>query len=114
MIALYIIQKYLNRLNDSQFINKWETHFIKYSRYYFIATMIYFVVGVGIISNIFLMGVESIFLMLLVFFLVTAFYGFAFLVRFLQFISYNNQRLLQVKFTGDTESFSKDNVVDEQ
>lgn len=111
MIALFLIQKYLDRLSDIDFINKWETHFAKHSRYYFIGLMLYFVVAVGLISNVFLLGVESVFLSLLVFFLVTIFYGFAFLVRFLQFISRNNARILHVKMGTQQDTFSKDNVV---
>lgn len=111
MFVLYLIQKRLNKLSDYDFQTIWTNHFIKYSKRYFYVALAYFIVAVSLISQLFLLGSNNVFLTFIVMGLVTMFYGYYFIRGVLRFIAINNTRLLQNQMGNTTETFSKDNVV---
>lgn len=111
MIALYFIQRYLNKLSDFNFREKWTNHFIKYAKRYFLGATIYYIVGTSLISRILLIGNDSVFFTLITFFLVTIFYGVFFIRDLVRFLAKNNSRLLNLSMGQQTETFNKDNVV---
>lgn len=111
MLGLYLFQRYLNRLSDYDFVTKWETKIVPRSRFYFMGSLVYFVIGVGVISQLLLWGNDSVFFSILVFLFVTMIYGFYFIRQGIKFLAINNQRFLRIKTGQQTNGFNKDNVV---
>lgn len=111
MLAIYLIQKYLNKLTDNVFLDKWEHHFIKYARRYFLGALFYFVIVVSSLFSPIIVGVDSVFGGLLLMFFITMVYGYYFLKWMIRFIGVNNSRFLSLRAGGSTETFNKDNVV---
>lgn len=111
MLVIYFLQKYLTKLNDNGFLDKWENHFIKYSRRYFLGAMFYFVIIVSALFTPVISGLGSVFGGLLMMFLIVIVYGYYFLKWVIRFIAVNNNRYLSIKMGSTTDTFSKDNVV---
>lgn len=111
MLAMYLFTRYLDKLDDYKFIDRWENKIIPKSRVYFISALIYVVIAIGVISNVLLIGVNSIILSLFIFFIVTIVYGYYFLKHLLKFMAKHNSRLMSIKMGTGSNNFSKDNVV---
>jgi hypothetical protein len=111
MLAIYLIQKYLNKLTDTDFLNKWENHFITYAKRYFLGAMFYFVLVVSALFAPIITEMNSIFGGLLMMFFITTVYGYYFLKWLVRFIGVNNSRFLSLKMGNPTDTFNKDNVV---
>lgn len=114
MIGMYLFQRFLNKKSDYDFEKYWEDKFIPNQRRYWFIALIYFFVAIGIISEILLYNVSSVFLGIIIVLFVGFVYGGNFVRLILRFVGTNNARYLKIK-TGmqyqEATSFSKDNVV---
>lgn len=111
MLIMHLLNKYLGNIEDYKFEKIWENQFLKHKRTYLFITFFYFVLAVGVISNILMFGNDNFVLGLLTMFLVGTIYGGYFLRSFLRFIGTQNARYFTLKTGGFTDTFSKDNVV---
>jgi len=111
MIGLYLFQKYLDKLSDYDFKMKWQTKILPKSRNYFYIAVIYYIIAISIISQLLLLNTSSFFLGIVIVLFTAFIYGVYFIQKILRFIGKNNQRIISITFGQQTETFSKDNVV---
>ncbi|MEC9484326.1 MAG: hypothetical protein UMR38_00445 [Candidatus Izemoplasma sp.] len=111
MLLMYLCDRYLSKKSDYQFEQLYEKWFIQRIRTLWLSGFITLILGTVIITEILMLGTDSIFLTLIVYTGVLLFYGGAFIMRGLRFYAKQNQRYMFIKMGGHYESFSKDNVV---
>jgi|LGOV01.1.fsa_nt_gb hypothetical protein len=111
MLGIYLFQRYLNKIDDYNFITIWETKIMIHTRRYFTFLFINYIVGVTIISQILLLGDTTVFLSIIVVLFVGLIYGVYLVRSILKFVAINSQRLVNIKSGVSTETFKKDNVV---
>ncbi len=108
---MYLFGRYLSNQSDYKFERLYEKWFVGKIRSLAIFGFIYLLLGTIIITEILMLGTDSIFLTLIVYTGVLLFYGGAFILRGLRFYARQNQRYLMIKMGGHQDQFSKDNVV---
>ncbi len=111
MLGIFLFQKYLNRLDDYKFTNRWEHKILPKQRLYWLGAVIYYFIAIGVINELLLWGNDSLFFAIIVIMFVAVIYGGYFIRSILRFIALNNQRYFQIKTGFQQSSFSKDNVV---
>jgi len=111
MLALWLFSRYLNHLDDYKYTSLWEKRIQGKGRYYFFGLFIYYIIAVGIISQILLYGSSTIFFDIILTMFVMFIYGYYFIRNIVRFIALENNRYMQIKMGHQTESFSKSNVV---
>lgn len=116
MLGIYLLQRFLNKLDDYKFKNIWQNKILRKQRFYWITAALYYFLVVAVINKLLLFNNESIILSILVTILTLMIYGSYFARSLLRFIGINNQRYMTLNsgFTNDSydnSDFSKDNVV---
>ncbi|MCF7926001.1 MAG: hypothetical protein K9L74_00295 [Candidatus Izimaplasma sp.] len=111
MFVLYLVNKYLERLDDYKFEHVWETKITRHSKRLFTGLGIYYLVISMLLTTLLTLGETFFLLDLLVFIFVLFVYGYLLLTQLLKFIALNNQRYLEIKMNMKQDAFDKNNVV---
>ncbi len=111
MLALWLFSRYLKKLDDYKFTSLWEKRVQGKGRFYFLGLFIYYIIAVGVITQILLYGSSSVFFDIILTMFVIFIYGYYLIRNLLRFIALENNRYMQIKMGHQTESFSKNNVV---
>jgi len=111
MVILYLLDRYLQKINDSKFIRFWEKRILSKARYYGIIVLFYYGLAVWLIVRILLWGNDSFLLGFFVFAFTAMIYGFYFIRYILKFFALNNQRYILAKSGFSPDTFDKSNVV---
>lgn len=108
MNIYFIVDWYLRRLEDSKFVNVWQTYFVG-RRPIFWSFVFYLVVLFTLTSSV---NNSAGFLLGFLFFFAFAFvFGLFMIYQYIKFMSRNAMRYMNIMADGKDELFSKDNVV---
>lgn len=111
MIITFFLDRYFTKIDDVKFERLWETKILTRLRYLPLTLMVYYILGVWVISSILLIGNESFLIGMLTFALVALFYGYLLLRTILRFYGKCTTRFLLVKSGQGGDTFDKSNVI---
>ncbi|QMS85858.1 hypothetical protein [Candidatus Xianfuyuplasma coldseepsis] len=111
MLVTFLFDRYFKRLPDARFERFWEKRILTNIRLFPLAFMVYYILGVWLVSSLILIGNESFFIGLLVFGVVALLYGYGLLRSILRFYGTYTKRYLMIKSGYREDTFDKSNVV---
>ena len=111
MLVLFLMDKYLTKQTDGRFLTLWEGQSVKRKQLYIIGIMIYYIAAVALITDILLIGTNSLLISMLTFAVVAIVYGYLYIRTLLRFIGKFTSRYILVKSGQSPDTFDKSNVV---
>ncbi len=110
MVVLYVLKHIFNKMNDQQFTKFWQKMIIEKPKRTISLLVFHYFIGVVIVANIILIGINNLYLSLFVYFFTMVGYGAIYTKKaFSLFAIFNQRYILNNHYS--TEEFDKRNVV---